>query len=149
MPKKTSSLTVRVDGDLLDEWSASVDTAVSRGMPLGVATRSRTWDVNEAIRVALAYVKGVVPVAKLEPKVFDMINSRINFKVAQMIESLCQSMELELTTRLRPDGHLEFRIGEKGTFILPRTHYAEGKLVDEDEKQSAELGEFVTTGKPN
>ena len=80
--------------------------------PMPPSARSRSWDVSEGIRVALAYVNGHLRV-KLEPKLFDMINARINYKVAQMIESLCKEMELELTTRLRPDGNLEFRIGER------------------------------------
>ena len=64
-------------------------------------------------------------------------------------ESLCAAMDLEFTPRLRPDGHLELRIGDRGVLVLPREHYTDhGKLAEEDE-QRAELREFVTLGKSN
>ena len=137
---------VRVKRELLSDWSAAIDKAIEKGMrkPLD---RNQSWDVNEAVSIAFAYVKG-----NHEAKLSDMINGRINFKVAQMIESLCKSMELDLTIRQRPDGHLEFVIGEQGTFILPREHYANANDdvdEDEDEKILAKLAGFVTIGKPH
>ena len=135
---------VRVTRERLNEWSAMVDKAEAEGMPRG--GRSSNRDVDDALALAIAYCSGMMPTMKLEPKILDMINARINFKVYQMIEAYCQAMELEMKPRLREDGDLELKISEHGSFILPKRHYTErGKLADEDEQ----LEEFVTTGKPN
>ena len=135
--------TVRIKKELIKEWAVAIDKCVANGMP--VPRRSRNWEAAEAFRLALSYVNGLAPTAKLEPDLVDLMNARINFKVAQMIEALCADLDLEFTPRVRPDGHLELRIGDRGSFILPTKHYTDqAKLAEEDE-----LAEFVTLGKPN
>ena len=143
--KHAKYASVRVTRERLIEWSALVDKAIAEGMPSDRG-RSSNRDVDDALALAIAYTNGLMPTMRIEPKILDMINARINFKTCQMIETLCDALDLSVTPKLRPDGHLELMIGDRGSFILPQRHYNDrGKLSDEDDQ----LGEFVTTGPAN
>ena len=147
--KTTTTRNLRFDPELLYKWKCVMDAAEDDGAFPPGHKRSLSGDINMALLSAVTMAEGKTPdMRKFMGGSFEQMSHMVNVKVAQMIESLCEAMDLNMTPILRPDGHLELVIGGRGSFILPKDHFRHGTLSEDDE-QHARLGEFITAGKPN